>query len=387
MVVPIDITFLGTGSAQPSETRNHQSIAFRANGDIWLFDAGEATQHQLQKSQLKMGRITKVFITHLHGDHCFGLAPLLCSMTENLNPNRQNKEGIVDIYGPSPLRRWLRTTLKSTYSRLGRRYRVHEVLLDESEREIIPERAADLHEDEDGDVCDVLLLTGADEAGALPHIPNGWTVQAAPIQHSIPSLGYVISEPEAPGKLDKTTIEPLLAKNAEALKGQGYKHPHQILGQLQKPNAKPLQLPDGSRIIPPPPRPGRIIVILGDTCDPTAIIPLLNKRRPDVLVHEATNALTRLDPPTLSYDEVKERAVAHGHSTPQMAAQVAKVMGARTLLLTHFSVRYRGDKEGDEVMEEIRKQAVTVLGEERNDDVHCARDFWSYQVKMHKQFD
>jgi len=63
----LEITFLGTASAQPSSTRNHSALAMRLGGDLWLFDCGEATQHQLQKSTLKMGKIEKIFITHTHG--------------------------------------------------------------------------------------------------------------------------------------------------------------------------------------------------------------------------------------------------------------------------------------------------------------------------------
>jgi glyoxylase-like metal-dependent hydrolase (beta-lactamase superfamily II) len=63
----INITFLGTASAQPSRTRNHSSLALRLNGYVWLFDCGESTQHQIQKGAVKMGRISKVFITHTHG--------------------------------------------------------------------------------------------------------------------------------------------------------------------------------------------------------------------------------------------------------------------------------------------------------------------------------
>jgi len=66
-IASLGITFLGTASAKPSSTRNHSSLALRLDGDIWLFDCGEATQHQIMKSSLvKMGKIEKVFITHLH---------------------------------------------------------------------------------------------------------------------------------------------------------------------------------------------------------------------------------------------------------------------------------------------------------------------------------
>jgi hypothetical protein len=63
----LNITFLGTASAQPSSTRNHSSLALRLGGAVWLFDCGEATQHQIQKSEVKMGKIEKIFITHTHG--------------------------------------------------------------------------------------------------------------------------------------------------------------------------------------------------------------------------------------------------------------------------------------------------------------------------------
>ena len=92
----VKVTFLGTASAQPSSTRNHSSLALHLGGDVWLFDGGEATQNQLQKSSVKMGKIEKIFITHTHGarllnvlivfavddllgDHIFGLIPLLSS--------------------------------------------------------------------------------------------------------------------------------------------------------------------------------------------------------------------------------------------------------------------------------------------------------------------
>ena len=63
----VNITILGSASAQPSSTRNHSSLALRLDGDVWLFDCGEATQHRIQKSSVKIGKVQKVFITHTHG--------------------------------------------------------------------------------------------------------------------------------------------------------------------------------------------------------------------------------------------------------------------------------------------------------------------------------
>ncbi|KAI8636507.1 beta-lactamase-like protein [Parasitella parasitica] len=384
MVAPMEITFLGTGSAQPSATRNHQAIALCVDGDIWLFDCGEATQHQLQKSKLKMGKITRIFITHMHGDHCFGVAPLLCSMTDNLNPansttTKDQKQTPVDIYGPTPIRSWLRTTLKSTYSNLGRPYRVHE-LLNENDPVDLNEN---LHSSElPGE--NILIDDNAFTLPLFASAEKGYSVQAAPIEHSIPSLGYVIREPDWPGKVN--ALIPQIKKNMTALKKQGISNPMSLLGQLQRTN-RPYTLPDGQQLIPPPLRPGRQVVILGDTKDPTPILSIADS--PTLLVHEATNALTRLDTlnvkeeaiPTL--DQVEQRTKDHGHSTPQMAAAFALKIKCKKLILTHFSARYRGDEsqEALDIMEEIRQLAVGVFNQ-RDQDVYCARDFWSYDIKI-----
>lgn len=143
----MDVTFLGTGSAYPSPHRGASALVLRTEGECWLFDCGEGTQTQLMKSQLRAGestkclnvhplgdiqkkssvvmydyfypgRITKVFISHLHGDHLFGLPGLLCTVSLNSNPDPQQRLGRVDIYGPRGLRHFLRVTLGLTGSQL-----------------------------------------------------------------------------------------------------------------------------------------------------------------------------------------------------------------------------------------------------------------------------
>ena len=76
------LQFLGTGSGLPSKERNVSALAFNMlaeRGEIWLFDCGEATQHAILRTTIRPSKITKIFITHLHGDHIFGLLGLLCS--------------------------------------------------------------------------------------------------------------------------------------------------------------------------------------------------------------------------------------------------------------------------------------------------------------------
>ncbi|KAF7721392.1 hypothetical protein EC973_004722 [Apophysomyces ossiformis] len=302
-------------------------------------------------------------------------------MTENLNATKPMAEKPpIDVYGPSSLRRWLRITLQSTRSHLGRKYRVHELLLDDEEEDL----SEDFHVDEvRGE--NLRLHNGCHRIRCPRENAGEYTVLSVPIKHSIPSLGYIIKEPDRPGKIDPNTLLPLINRNAEALRNQGRK-PMSVLGELQR-SRLPLTLPDGTVLQPPAQQPGREIVILGDTNDASAIAPFCNG--PHLLVHEATNALTSLDyavirpgmePPT--FEQVEQRAREHGHSTPQMAAMLGKQIQAKKLILTHFSARYKGDEseEALQVMEEIRQLAIANF-DNREEDVFCARDLWSFEIK------
>src|SRR5690625_1910318 len=97
----MELFFLGTGAGVPSKERNVSSIALKLLQElnsVWLFDCGEATQHQILHTSIKPGKINKIFITHMHGDHIFGLPGVLSSRSF------QGGEEKLTIYGPKGIR-------------------------------------------------------------------------------------------------------------------------------------------------------------------------------------------------------------------------------------------------------------------------------------------
>ncbi|KNC99081.1 ribonuclease Z [Spizellomyces punctatus DAOM BR117] len=381
----IDIVFLGTASAQPSPTRNHSSLALRFDGRIWLFDAGEGTQHQIIQSDLKAGKVEKIFVTHLHGDHCFGIPGLLCTLSQAAGgwcPG-EDKDMKFEIFGPKGTREYIRNALKSTYSRLGCRYTVHELHFPDDQSTPPSET---LHNDEIAG-RDIQLTSGSNAAHpneshwSVLHDPEtDMTVTAAPIAHTVPCIGYVIQEPPHPGNINISTLQPHLERNRKALAEQGIKNPSILIGKLM--SQQSLTLPDGTNLLLKehltPPTPGRKITILGDTNDPSPIIHLAIDS--DLLIHEATNACLKADLASgQTPSSVQESTISHGHSTPEMAGAFARLVGARKLVLNHFSSRYKGDlsEESLQIMEEIRALAV---GTFMNEDVICARDFLSVEI-------
>lgn len=140
----MDLTFLGTASCAPSLTRGVSCLAFRYNSDIWLFDCGEGSQQQMQKSRVKPSKITKIFITHLHGDHTFGLGGVICLIGQSTMVEREKEKNsrsrfdrsdarfddenvVLDIYGPEGTRDYLRAIIQLSYSKVVHPYRIHEL--------------------------------------------------------------------------------------------------------------------------------------------------------------------------------------------------------------------------------------------------------------------
>lgn len=108
----MEVTFLGTSSGVPTRSRNVSSVALKLTqrGEIWLFDCGEGTQHQLLRSDLKTSQLKKIFVTHMHGDHTFGLMGLLASC--GLGAHAEN----VEVYGPPGIEPYLKACMKYSYT-------------------------------------------------------------------------------------------------------------------------------------------------------------------------------------------------------------------------------------------------------------------------------
>lgn len=233
----MELHFLGTGAGMPSKARNVSSVALKflqSGGEIWLFDCGEATQHQILYSPLKPRKISKIFITHLHGDHIFGLPGLLGSRSF------QNGETTLTIYGPEGLKEFIEVSLRVSQTRLS-----------------YPIEIVELHE---GLICE----------------EKGRKVFARKLDHVMPCYGFRIEEEPLPGKLD-----------ARRLKEMGVP-PGPLYQQLK--TGSNIVLEDGTEIkaedVLSNPVPGRIVAILGDTkyCENAVQL----GKEATILVHEAT---------------------------------------------------------------------------------------------------
>ncbi len=278
----MQVTFLGTSSGVPTRSRNVSAVALRLpqRSELWLFDCGEGTQHQFLRSPLRVSQLRRVFITHMHGDHIYGLPGLLASLGLS-----GHSDG-VDLYGPEPLKEYLDGVLRTSSTRLSYPIRVHSV------RE-------------------------AARSGAPLLVDGDITVRTAPLIHRVPAFAYRVDQQPRPGRFD--------VERARAL---GLS-PGPLYAALKAGGTVTL---DNGRVITGtslcgPPRPGISLVYCTDTTFSEEAVALA--RGADLLIHEATFAHGEAD-----------MAFQRQHSTSTMAAQTALAAGVRQLALTHLSPRY-----------------------------------------------
>jgi ribonuclease Z len=230
----LSLIFLGTSGSWPTAQRNVSSLAVKRGGEILLFDCGEGTQRQFQKSNLSYMQISKIFITHFHGDHFLGIPGLIQTMQLN------DRDKPLHLYGPKGMK-----TLTTQLLTLGYFRPNYEIIA---------------HEIKDGDTIEF----------------DGYTIHALQACHNVPTLAYCLQEHQRPGKFNKP----------KALKLGIPEGP--LFSQLQ--HGRSITLANGKKITPDavlgPSRKGRKIVISGDTLPFKKMVAF--SKGADILVHEAT---------------------------------------------------------------------------------------------------
>ena len=297
----MNITFLGTSSGVPTLSRNVSSLALKLSqsSETWLFDCGEGTQHQIMKSNIKSSQIKKIFITHMHGDHIYGLPGLLATLGLSGNSNG------IEIYGPAELKGFINSALSSSFCKLS--FPLHFI-----EVENFAKKNKVLFEN------------------------TKIKVNCACLKHKIPAYGYRVSEKDKPGIFD--------IKKAESMKIA----PGPIYSELQQ--GKKIKLEDGSLLdgkdFCGPPRKGEIFVYCTDTVFSESAVSL--SKNADLLVHESTFS-------------GEDESMAHErlHSTTIMAAKTALLSKTKKLIITHFSPRYT--KKNSITPSDLLKEAQKVF--------------------------
>ena len=272
-----ELTILGSGAAIPTSRRNPTSQYLVFNDRHILIDCGEGTQMQVRKYGVRFQRINHILISHLHGDHYFGLVGLISTM------HLMGRDKGLTIYGPEGLEQIIRIQLEVGAARLD--FEIDFVVLNSKEAGLIFE-------------------------------DNLIEIFSFPLKHRIPTTGFVIREKERERKL-----------LSDKIKGSGLQFEH--MHRLKK--GEDIFLEDGkyfrNQDYTEDPSPRRSYAYCSDTMYWETIVPFI--QGVDLLYHEAT-----------FLEKDKERAKATFHTTARQAAEIAKRAGVGKLIMGHLSARY-----------------------------------------------
>jgi ribonuclease Z len=276
----VTITFLGTGSGVPTLQRSLPCVALQREGELFLFDCGEAAQIGMRRAGIGWARLEGIFISHMHGDHVTGLPGVMMSL------QMVGREAPLTLVGPPGLEAWVRCFRRSLQTGFSYQVRIVEA-----------------------------------EAAGVVWEATEYQVTCAPLDHRLFCLGFALREHDRPGRF-----------NLERARALGVPE-GPLFGRLQR--GETVEAPDGqggSRVVRPeevlgPPRPGLSVAYCTDTRPCANAVEL--GRGVDLLIHEGTFDAT-----------MPEEAAAKGHSTVVEAAEVAARAGARELVITHISPRY-----------------------------------------------
>lgn len=289
-----EVTILGSNAAIPSLSRGTTSQFVQCKQRHILIDCGEGTQLQLRRFHIKYQRISTILISHLHGDHVFGLPGLISTM--QLMGRTQG----VTIYGPVGIKKLLKTQLEA-----GGGYFAFTIDFVELE----PNTSGLIFED------------------------NCIKIYNFPLKHRIATHGYRIQE--------KPALRKLLKDKFDAT-GVSVAYIKKLIQGEDIIDNKGVEVKSDDVTLPPDPT--RAYAFCSDTAYSESILPHI--KDVDLLYHEAT-----------FLDTEAERAAETFHSTAKQAATIAQKAGAKKLILGHFSSRYKDlnefQKEAQEIFEDV----------------------------------
>lgn len=273
------LTLLGTGAATPTPMRYTSAQVLDTSRQVYLLDCGEGTQVRMQNFQVRMHAIRQIFITHLHGDHFFGLPGLLTSWA------LAGRQKPVDIFSPPGLEEIIDTTFRLASS--------HELPFPLNFHVFDPDQRVAIFED------------------------DTFIISTLPLLHRVPTAGFLFEEKPRP-------------KNIIADQIAAYQIPFEDIPGIKA--GADWQAPDGKTIpneaLTLPPEPLKKFAYCTDTAYSESLASWI--QGVDVLYHEAT-----------FLEQEWARAAETGHSTVRQAAAIALAAGAKKLIIGHYSSRYR----------------------------------------------
>ena len=293
------LTFLGTSAGMPTVERNVTALALAIDDSKswYLVDCGESTQHQLLRCRYTLNNLQAIFITHVHGDHMFGIPGMLTSAS------MQGRTKPLTIYAPEGVEFFVKTALS----------------------------CADVHN------LPFLLSFVRTDTPDFVFDDENFKVTAHELSHRVPSFAYRFCEKTYSTHLNAERLEALNVPRGE------------LWGRLQK--GESITLENGTQVSPKevlqePPR-SRVVIIAGDNDRPELLLDAL--KGADLLVHEATVTQATLD----------KVGTQWMHSSAKMVAEAAQQASIPHLILTHFSGRYRLSKGAEEsCVEVVREEAA-----------------------------
>lgn len=277
-----EVTILGCGSALPTTKHYASSQVINLRDKLYMIDCGEGAQMQLRRSKLKFSRLNHIFISHLHGDHCFGLIGLISTF------GLLGRTSTLHVYAPKEFGDILNMQLD--FFCKGMTYPVEFHPIDTTQHNIIFE-------------------------------DRSVSVYSIPLRHRIPCCGFLFKEKEMLPHIRRDMID-------------FYQIPTYAINNIK--NGEDWTTPEGKivsyKLLTYPADASRSYAY----CSDTLYLPEIGKylQNVNLLFHEAT---------FLQADHVRAKETCH--STAQQAAQLAKDCHAKTLCIGHFSARYENENE------------------------------------------